>query len=109
LRVEHEFDHEGLEVYRLALEVSHWLYVAEFPRGASWIRDQAQRSVGSVVLNIAEGRARPNDGARRNHYRIALGSAAEACAALDIVPIPNATSNQTKLRRIGAMLARLAR
>ena len=107
--VDHAFDHEGLEVYRLALEVSRWLHGAPFPRGASWIRDQAQRSVGSVVLNIAEGRARNNEGARRNHYRIALGSAAEACASLDIVPIPDAALNQNKLRRVGAMLARLAR
>jgi four helix bundle protein len=107
--VDHEFDHEGLEVYRLALEVSHWLLGAEFPRGTAWIRDQAQRSIGSVVLNIAEGRSRRSEGARRNHYRIALGSAAEACAALDILPLQGAPANQTKLRRVGAMLARLSR
>ena len=66
------------------------------------------RSSGSVVLNIAEGRARGGDAAR-NHYRIALGSAAEACAALDILPVPGAPEVQVKLRRVGAMLARLAR
>lgn len=106
--MEYAFDHEDLEVYRLALEVSHWLHRAEFPRGAAWIRDQALRSVGSVVLNIAEGRARSGD-ARRNHYRIALGSAAETCAALDILPIADAPSQQTRLRRIGAMLTKLSR
>jgi four helix bundle protein len=106
--VDQEFDHESLDVYKLALEVSHWLHEAPFPRGVAWIRDQAQRAMGSVVLNIAEGRGREGD-ARRNHYRIALGSAAETCAALDIVPIPAGADYQTKLRRIGAMLATLSR
>jgi hypothetical protein len=61
-----------------------------------------------MVLNIAEGRGRTGD-ARRNPYRIALGSAAETCAALDIVPVPEASDVQTKLRPIGAMLAKLSR
>ncbi len=42
--VEYQFDHEDLEVYRPALEVSRWLHDVEFPRGASWIRYQALRS-----------------------------------------------------------------
>ncbi len=44
---------------------------------------------------------------RRNHLRIALGSAAETCAVLDLVALPEAPARQAELRRIGAMLRRL--
>jgi hypothetical protein len=57
--------------------------------------------------NIAEGSSR-GGGAECNHYRIALGSAGECCAALDLVPLTGAGDQQTKLRRIGAMLRRLS-
>jgi four helix bundle protein len=104
----YQFDHEMLDVYRLTLEVMRWLNEAEFPRGHGWLREQVLRSCGSVVLNIAEGRSRGGD-AGRNHYRVALGSAAETCAALDIAALPDSPAQQEKLRRVGAMLARLAR
>jgi four helix bundle protein len=106
--MQHQFDHETLDVYRLALEVCRWLASTEFPRGWAWLRDQAQRSAGSSVLNIAEGRARGGD-AGRNHYRIALGSAAETCAALDIAPVVGVADQQAKLRRVGAMLSKMSR
>ena len=104
----HYFDHEKLDAYKVALEVARWVNAAEFPRGWAWLRDQVLRSSGSCVLNIAEGRARGGD-AGRNHYRIALGSAAETCAALDILPLDGAAEQQAKLRRVGAMLSGLAR
>jgi hypothetical protein len=47
--------------------------------------------------------------AGRNHYRIALGSAAETCAALDFAPVPGVADQQVKLRRVGAMLAKMSR
>ena len=61
------------------------------------------RAAQSAALNIAEGRARGGD-AGRNHYRIALGSAAEACAALDLVHVAGAADQQAKLRRVGALV-----
>lgn len=79
-----------------------------FPRGDADLRRQAVRAADSVVLNIAEGTSRKNDAAK-NHFRIALGSAGEACAALDVVDVPGADQQQHKLRRIGAMLAVLSR
>ena len=102
------FDHETLDVYRLALEVARWLNDTTFPRGWAWLRDQAVRAAGSVVLNIAEGRGRTG-AAKQNHYRIALASAAETCAALDIIDLPGGPEQQQKLRRVGAMLAKLIR
>ena len=104
----YEFAHESLDVYRIALEVARWIGETRFPAGCADLRDQAVRASRSVVLNIAEGRARGGD-AGRNHYRIALGSAAESCAVLDLVPLPGGPERLAALRRVGAMLASLAR
>lgn len=106
--MEHRFDHENLDVYRLALEVARACIGLRIPTGRSHLRDQILRAADSTVLHIAEGRARGGD-AGRNHDRIALGSAAEACAGLDLVGSPEALAEQPKLRRVGAMLRGLTR
>ena len=103
--MDHHFDHENLDVYRLALEVARWCRRARL--GPTHLRSQLTRAADSVVLNVAEGRARGGD-AGRNHYRVALGSAAEACAALDLTTSSDAAVQQAKLRRVGAMLRRLS-
>jgi len=102
------FDHEGLDVYQLAKEVALWVHGARFGRDSADLRDQALRASRSVVLNIAEGCARGGKPGK-NHFRIALGSAAESCAALDLARIPGKDEQQAKLRRVGAMLGRMAR
>ncbi len=61
------------------------------------------RAAQSVALNVAEGRSRGGD-AGRNHYRIALGSAAERARHWISFRIPDGTEQQAKLRRIGAMI-----
>ena len=101
------FDFERMDVYRLAVDVARWF------RAVSWtdvdshrLRDNSIRAMDSVVMNVAEGRMRGGK-AGKNHYRIAHGSAGEALAVLDIVPLPDAAEQQEKLRRIGVMLARL--
>lgn len=43
------------------------------------------------------------------HYQAALGSAAEACAVLDVVALQDGAEVQEKLRRVGLMVSRLAR
>ncbi len=91
-----------------ALEVARACVAMRIPTGRSHLRDQLQRAADSVVLNVAEGRARGGD-AGRNHFRIAAGSAAEACAALDLVGSAEAAAEQAKLRRVGAMLRGLVR
>lgn len=109
--MEHRFDHENLDVYRLALEVARACIGLRIPTGRSHLRGQILqilRAADSTVLHIAEGRARGGD-AGRNHDRIALGSAAEACAGLDLVGSPEALAEQPKLRRVGAMLRGLTR
>ena len=102
--MERYFDHERLIAYQLARDVALWLlHEARFPHGTASLRDQALRAVQSAALNIAEGRARGGD-AGRNHYRIAHGSAAEGCAALDLAQVPGAAEQQDKLRRVGALV-----
>jgi hypothetical protein len=56
--MDYRFDHENLDVYRLALEVAREIAAWPAPRGWAALHDQAVRASSSAVLNIAEGRAR---------------------------------------------------
>jgi four helix bundle protein len=106
------FAHENLDCYKLALEVARWFHNTSFPRGQSKLKDQGQQAAESIVLNIAEGssRRRGKGDAGKNHHDIALGSAAECCAVIDLVhTLHGAHTQQENLRRIGAMLAKMSR
>jgi len=105
---QHAFDYERLDVYRLAVEVNRWIGRARFPRGRAALRDQGLRAADAMVCNVAEGVAKRN-GAGKNALLIALGEAGECCAVLDCVDLDGAPLQQTKLRRIGAMLAKMSR
>jgi four helix bundle protein len=108
----YHFAHETLDCYRLAVEVANWFQRASFPRGRAELKKQALDAADSVVLNIAEGAGRRHGrtDAGKNHHDIALGSAAECCAILDLVnAIDGARDQQQKLRRVGAMLAKMRR
>ena len=97
------FTHETLDAYRVAVEVARWIARSGLTGS---LRDQAVRSSQSVALNIAEGHAMT--GKRRlNHYNIAIGSAAEVCACLDLTDLGGAEEQQEKLRRILLMLTQL--
>ena len=100
------FPHEHLDCYRLAIEVARWMGRAKFPPGCADLADQGRRAARSVPLNIAEAARQGQAGAQ--HFRIALGSATETCAVLDVVDLPGGAEQQVKLRRIGAMLRRLS-
>jgi len=102
----HNFDHETLDAYQLLAQVARWYLTARFPRGSAKLKVHGVDAAQSAALNTAEGRGRAGQ-ARRNHYEIALASAAEACAALDLVDVPGGPEQQQKLRRAGAMLKRL--
>jgi four helix bundle protein len=107
--MQYSFAHEQLDCYRLAVEVNRWFDQAVFPAGRAHLKDQGLRASDSVVCNIAEGCARRGTAAGRNSLRIALGSAGECCAVLDLVSLTGAREQQQKLRRVGAMLFRLSR
>ncbi len=99
--------HERLDCYQLAKEVAQWVLAAKFPPRSGDLHDQAARAAISVALNIAEASAREG-AASKNHFRIARGSAGEVCSALDFCGVPGAEEQQAKLRRVHAMLRRLA-
>ena len=80
------FDHERLDVYQVALDfVVLADEVAErLPRGRSALADQLQRAATSVPLNIAEGAGEYSRKEKARFYRIALRSATESAAILDV-------------------------
>lgn len=104
--MEHSLSHETLDAYRLAVEVARLVRRTKFPAGDSSLRDQAKRAADSVVLNLAEG-CHAQGGNRAKHFRIARGSAAEVCAVLDLVDLPDGPARQADLRRVVAMICRL--
>jgi four helix bundle protein len=104
--MKHSLSHENLDAYRLARDVARWMRSTRFPTGDSALRDQAVRAASSCVLNIAEG-CYSLGGNRKKHFRIAMGSAAETCAVLDLVELPSGDQRQVELRRVVAMLCKL--
>ena len=97
--------HERLEAYRFA--VAFYGHVktirAQLPRGLGPVGDQISRAAASICLNLAEGAASRFRDVKRRHFAIALGSAAECAAALDLLEIEQATDQS----RLGAARAAL--
>ena len=99
--------HERLDCYRLALELARWAASAAIPPQRKHLRDQLVRAADSVVLNIAEGTGLTSD-ARRNHYRIALGSTCEVAAIIDLLAPRDHTELRDRAVRVAAMLSQMA-
>jgi four helix bundle protein len=97
------FTHEGFDGYRHALCIYDEITAWHWPRGEAWLRDQLVRAVGSILLNIAEGLARPG-AAGTNQLRIADASAAEVHAALGLVRWRNTDDLQQLAKRVAMTL-----
>ena len=80
-----QFDHDRLEVYRLALELDALVASLVPRRGCHIIRDQIDRSSLGVVLCLAEGAGRRSPKDKRRFYAMARGSATESASALDVL------------------------
>jgi len=85
------------------------------PETGRWVpidRRQIHKS-GRPSRSENEGITQDQDGFAKQgkrHFKIALGSAAEAATILDLLPgLEGAAETQQKLRRIGAMLRVLSR
>jgi four helix bundle protein len=110
------FDHEKLDVYRLALEyaVDSFRIARELSGLHRHARDQWLRAAQSIPLNIAEGNGKRSLKDRSRFFDIAHGSALECAAIQDVlvvsggIDIDLGSSSKAKLRRIVAMLTRLA-
>jgi four helix bundle protein len=80
------FDHEKMDVYKVAIEfIALADEVAEdLPRGRAYLTDQLRRACTSVALNIAEGAGEFSGDEKARFYRMAKRSATECAAVLDI-------------------------
>ncbi|MCC6621771.1 MAG: four helix bundle protein [Deltaproteobacteria bacterium] len=80
------FNHEKLMCYSVALGIARWAADLRVPTARRHLKDQLVRAADGVVLSIAEGCGRPHGGAaRRNFFDIAMGSAAEVGAIIDLL------------------------
>jgi four helix bundle protein len=80
------FDHEKLDVYRIAIELVVLIdsIIEQLPRGRGYLADQLQRAGTSIALNIAEGAGEYSGSEKSRFYRIAKRSATECSAIFDI-------------------------
>lgn len=109
------FDHEKLEVYQAALEFVECAedVVKGLPRGRAYLADQLQRAGTSIPLNIAEGAGEFSRKDKARFYRIALRSATECAALLDVLrrlrlaEAERIGAGRALLSRIVAMLTKL--
>ncbi|MGQ0814443.1 MAG: four helix bundle protein [Gemmatimonadota bacterium] len=110
-------DHERLEVYQVARELSREVYrlikKARNRCDRLDLIDQINRSLASIPLNIAEGSGETSVGRKAYFYRIARGSATELSAALDhmvdmeMLEENDTQSAKTLIVRVVSMLFKL--
>jgi len=111
------FDHEKLDVYRLAVDFVARANdaVETLPRGRGYLADQLQRAALSIVLNIAEGAGKFSGDDKASFYARARGSATESAAVLDVcarlrlLPEMVCQDDKAVLERLTRMLTKLAR
>ena len=109
------FDHERLDVYKLALEFSGWSFqLSRTLTGANrFARDQLLRASQSIPQNIAEGNGKRQINERKRFFEIARGSAMECASILDILIVCKAIAPDDSqrgkglLERIVAMLTKM--
>lgn len=81
------FEHRKLGVYNHALDliVTVLLVLKRSQPGWLGLHDQLRRACTAIVLNIAEGAGEWRSAEKARFYRIAIRSAAEADAALEVL------------------------
>ena len=80
------FDHERLDVYKVAIEfIALADELAEnLPRGRAYLVDQLRRACTSAALNIADGAGEFSGDEKARFYRMAKRSATECAAVFDV-------------------------
>jgi len=109
------FDHERLDVYQAAVDfvvVANGI-VEHFPRGRAYLADQLQRAAVSIPLNVAEGAGEFSSKDKARFYRMALRSATECAAIIDVahrlglIEREQSAESRALLARVVAMLTRM--
>lgn len=107
------FDHEKLEVYRVAREfvvLATALLARKMPRE---LRDQFDRASLSILANIGEGAGKTAKADKQRSYEIARGSTTEAATQLDVLHIRGIITTAQYMHalalliRVAQMLSRL--
>ena len=77
---------DNTRIYQRALELIDFVkqILSKLPTGYGFLQDQLRRASSSVVLNFAEGYAKPSLKEQRRFFAIARGSASEVCAIFDV-------------------------
>ncbi len=110
------FDHERLDVYRVAIQFVEWAdeLLDRLPAGRRGPAvKQLERATTSIPLNIAEGNGKRSRKDRSRYLDIARGSALESAACLDVLvarkSLTSSDVSQGKdlLRRVVEMLSKL--
>ncbi|MCS7471624.1 four helix bundle protein [Stieleria sp. ICT_E10.1] len=109
------FDHDRLDVYRLAIEYTadSFSLAKDLTGLRRHARDQWLRASQSIPLNIAEGNGKRSAKDRGRYLEIARGSALECAAIQDVLTATGGLDAATgrelklKLKRIVSMLTRM--
>jgi four helix bundle protein len=111
------FDHEKLDVYRVAMELAVLVdeIIEQLPRGRGYLADQLHRAGTSILLNVAEGAGEYAQNEKIRFYRIARRSGTETAAILELgkqlklIDETRYAKSRELLLRIISMLTRLTR
>src|SRR5690348_3096602 len=82
---------QNFRTYDLALQFYRHLPAIEVQ---GHLKDQLSRAASSIVLNLAEGSAKPTKADKRRFYAMAFGSVREIQALLDILGSDSKTIDQ---------------
>ena len=110
-------DHERLDVYQAAIAFVGLAtqIMGALPTGWTHIADQLHRAATSIPLNIAEGTGEFGKKEKARFYRMALRSATECAAILDVLNVAGLAeaerlnAGRGLLIRIVSMLTRMVR
>jgi four helix bundle protein len=102
--------HEKLIVYQKAASLYEPIrrLVADLRPPHVHLGEQALRSASSIPLNIAEGACEFSRGDKARFYRMALRSAGETCAAIDLMRrsgLAKAEQSQEIMNQLGEIVA----
>jgi four helix bundle protein len=109
-----QLSHARLDVYEVAVQLARFVRTLPRRAGEGPLYSQLTRAADSVVLNVAEAVGRAGRD-QRHHFLVARGSAAESAAALDLLGLIGAITQEQRWRgreyaaRAYAMLSGLAR
>ena len=109
-----QFSHEKLKVYQKAISFAAWVQpvIESLPAKLS-VRDQLDRASTSIALNIAKGNVKASQHDRARFWQIAMGSAVECAACLDVLKARGFPADdgvevgKSQLLEVTRMLARL--